>query len=488
MPFDYEPVFPAPTSRRRSLHPEPESLASSEKFKSFDNPAIKAASPTDHKEPAPSVLAKSADWIRSKGHTISFSALFLFTVILYLRPYELIPALSSFTSMAFYVGVITLTIYSATQLVLEGNLTARTREINLALLLGVAALLSMPLAINRAEAWKTFSELLIKALLIFIVIVNVVRTERRLLLLILLSLGVSVYLSINAIQDYQLGAFNPGNVDILRISGRIKGLFDNPNDLALHLSTIAPIAVCLAFAKRGVLRKFIYLGSAILMIAAIVVTFSRGGFLALVAVSFFLLFKLGRGRRLSTTATFIFAVLIFFAVAPGSYGGRLSTIFNTANDLTGSASQRNQVLKRSIVVTLRYPLFGVGIGNFHYRSFQELGTHNAYTQVGSEMGIPAMVVYIMFLIYPYKRLKEIEKATEGQTKDRYYYYLSIGLRASLIGYMVASFFAAVAYQWYIYYLVGYAIALRRIYLLRVQNDLPSGGQTLSSAPTEIVSR
>jgi len=165
--------------------------------------------------------------------------------------------------------------------------------------------------------------------------------------------------------------------------------------------------------------------------------------------------------------------VIFFALAPGSYGGRLSTIFDIGSDLTGSASQRNQVLKRSIFVTLRYPVFGVGLGNFHYKSFQELGTHNAYTQVGSEMGVAAMVIYIMFLVYPYKRLKEIEKASDGKKDERYYYYLSIGLRASLIGYMFASFFAAVAYQWYIWYLVGYAIALRRIYLSQTQKDAAS---------------
>ena len=46
-----------------------------------------------------------------------------------------------------------------------------------------------------------------------------------------------------------------------------------------------------------------------------------------------------------------------------------------------------------------------------------------------------------------------------------FYYLAIGLQASLVGFMVASFFAAVAYQWYIYYLVAYAIGLRRIYYL-----------------------
>ena len=373
--------------------------------------------------------------------------------------------------MAFYVGIITLSIYAITQIVVEGNLTTRTREVNLVLLLGVAALLSIPFAINPGEAWKTFSDLLVKTLLIFIVIVNVVRTERRLRLLMLLALGVSIYLSIAAIQDYQAGLFGIGTEITSRIMGRIKGLFDNPNDLALHLVTMVPIAVGLAMAKPGMFRKFVYIGAAGLMVAAIVVTFSRGGFLGLVAVSFFLVLKLGRKQRFPTMAGFFLAVVLFFALAPGSYGSRLSTIFNIGGDLTGSASQRNQVLKRSILVTLRYPLFGVGLGNFHYKSFQELGTHNAYTQVGSEMGVAAMIMYIMFLVYPYKRLKEIEKATDGKKDDRYYYYLSIGLRASLIGYMVASFFAAVAYQWYIYYLVGYAIALRRIYLSRTEKQL-----------------
>lgn len=469
---DYEPVVPSRARRARDFHAQPEAWPRAEKFKSFDSAIAKPTPPTDQQAAGePTVWTTSADWIRRRGHGITFCALFVFSVVLYLRPYELIPALSGFISMAFYVGVITLSIYAITQLVVDGNLTTRTREVNLVLLLGVAALLSIPFAINPAEAWQTFSELLVKTLLIFIVIVNVVRTERRLRLLMLLALGVSVYLSIAAIQDYQAGLFGIGTDVTSRIMGRIKGLFDNPNDLALHLVTMVPIAVGLAMAKPGMSRKFVYIGSAALMVAAIVVTFSRGGFLGLVAVSFFLVLKLGRKQRFPTMAGFFLAVVLFMALAPGGYGSRLSTIFNIGGDLTGSGSQRNQVLKRSILVTLRYPLFGVGLGNFHYKSFQELGTHNAYTQVGSEMGIPAMILYIMFLVYPYKRLKEIEKATDGKKDERYYYYLSIGLRASLIGYMVASFFAAVAYQWYIYYLVGYAIALRRIYLSHTQKEL-----------------
>jgi hypothetical protein len=39
----------------------------------------------------------------------------------------------------------------------------------------------------------------------------------------------------------------------------------------------------------------------------------------------------------------------------------------------------------------------------------------------------------------------------------------VGLEASLIAYMVASFFLSVAYTWYVFYLVGFAVSLRRIY-------------------------
>ena len=477
--FDYEPVFRSGARHKSELDAQNEKWSSSEKTSSdsektsSDNEVNTPGSTTSEEAPKDTLLfTERTNWVRTQGHTITFAALFLFTVVLYLRPYEFFPSLSSLTSMAFYTGVITLVIYAITQLTIEGNLTTRTREINLVLLLGVAALLSMPLAVSPGEAWETFTELLLKEILIFIVIVNVVRTERRLYWLLLLALVISVYLSFNAIQDYRLGIFKLGKEDnTFRIAGAIKGLFANSNDLALHLATMAPIAVALAFIKRGGLRKFIYLGAALLMVAGIVVTFSRGGFLALAAVSFFLVRKLGRNQRATSTAGFILAVVIFFAVAPGDYGGRLATIFNTANDLTGSANQRNQIMKRSFVVTLRYPVFGVGIGNFHYKSFQELGTHNAYTQVGSEMGIPAMIVYIMFLIYPFKRLTEIEKRTDGKKDERLYYYLAIGLKGSLVAYMVASFFAAVAYQWYIYYLVGYAIAARRIYVSRTQSEL-----------------
>ena len=478
--LDYDGVFPPKFSRLENAAPEPiepeivftpsgaaalpSNLAPAAPAKVPKAPAI----PGKEEKPKPSFMeVEAGKWTKTRGHGVTFACLYLFSIVLYFRPYELIPALSSLKSMAFYVGITTLVVYFFSQLVSEGNLTVRPREVNLVLLLGLGAILSIPLAIVPGEAWEQFYNLAIKTILIFIVFVNVVRTEKRMRLLWFLVLIVSIYLSVNLIKDYQSGVFKIGaaETNTQRVAGAIGNLFDNSNDLALHLVTIIPIAFALGLEKKGMLRKLIYFPITLLMIAAVIITFSRGGFLGLIVMSLVLVRKLGRRNRTTAMASLVFGVIFFLAVAPASYSGRLSTIFDSAADVTGSSSQRTQVLKRSILVALRYPLFGVGLGNFHYKSFQELGTHNAYTQVAAETGIASMVCYIMFLVYPLKRLRMIERELYERNENSRFYYLAIGLQASLIGYMVASFFAAVAYQWYIYYLVGYAIALRRIYYL-----------------------
>jgi O-antigen ligase len=168
----------------------------------------------------------------------------------------------------------------------------------------------------------------------------------------------------------------------------------------------------------------------------------------------------------ATTGALVFAVILFLAFAPGAYSSRLSSIFNSAADLTGSSSQRTEVLKRSVWVALRYPVFGVGIGNFRHKSPRNLETHNAYTQVAAELGLAAMVVYIMFLVHPIRRMRLIENECYGQQERRRFYYLSIGLQASLVGFMFSSFFGAVAYHWYVYYLVAYAVCLHRLYIMK----------------------
>jgi O-antigen ligase len=107
-----------------------------------------------------------------------------------------------------------------------------------------------------------------------------------------------------------------------------------------------------------------------------------------------------------------------------------------------------------------------------------LQTHNAYTQVSSELGILALIALLIFLISPIRKLSAIERTLFDKSEFTWIYYLSIGMQASIVAYMISSFFGPVAYNWFMYYLVAYAIAVRRIY--QVENKLPEGFEVKSN--------
>ncbi len=399
-------------------------------------------------------------WILKRGHALSFTGLFLFTFVLYFRPYEFFPSLTWLTSIAFWLAICTLVVFIPTQLGLEGRITSRPREVNLVLLLVLAALLSIPFALDPAVAWGSFTEYL-KVVVMFIVIVNVVRTEKRLRALILLALAASCFLSIGAAYDYRVGNLA---LDGRRIAGVIGGIFENPNDLALHLVTMVPISVGLLFATRSLLKKAAYLLCGIILVTGIIVTFSRSGFIAFVCAISFLIWKLAPRLRVVSAVLGLLAILALVGVAPSAFRSRMST---TQDE---SAFARLDDLKRSLFLTARHPVFGVGMGNYVIYSNRAKATHNAYTQVGAEMGVAAAIIYLMFVIAPLKPLRRIERENLNVKKKPRLHYLAIALQASLIGYMVASFFASVAYLWYVYYLVAYALCLRRIYQTAVSES------------------
>lgn len=395
-----------------------------------------------------------------RGHALTYAALFLFTIILYARPAEFYPSPLT-ASIALIVGLLTLAIYFPSQLALESTLSARPREVNLILLFCLIGLLSIPLAINPSEAWFQFSGTFIRCIVIFIVLVNAVRTERRLKGLLLLTIAVSCLLSMGALNDYRVGL---STVEGYRVGGVGTGIFGNSNDMAFHLVTIMPIAVALIFTGRGVARKVVFAVSVALMIGAIVVTYSRGAFLGGLIALGFMAWRLGRSNRLTILFLGIVVLLLILAVAPGNYSVRLLSILVPSLDPVGSSSARQGELFRSLYVALRHPLFGIGMGNYASEmSYTGLVTHNAYTQVASEMGVAALAIYTMFVVTPLKRLGQIARETLTARDNSPYYYLAVGLQASLLAYLVSSFFASVAYLWYVYYLVAYAVCLRRIY-------------------------
>jgi O-antigen ligase len=317
------------------------------------------------------------------------------------------------------------------------------------------------LAVNPATAWIEFSGSFIRCIVMFVIIVNVVRTEARLKGLLLLAIVSALWLSVGAINDYRLGLLT---VEGYRASGVGAGLFGNTNDMALHVVTILPICIALMFGSRSVFGKVAYGILATIMVAAVVLSYSRGAFLGLVVVLIFLALRIGRHHRTGIVIAILLITSALLLFAPGKYGMRLVSIVFPSLDTSGSADNRRGELFRSLYLAIRHPLLGIGMGNYQPEmSLTGKVTHNAYTQVGAEMGLVALVLYTMFIVTPLKKLGQIVRQATGETGGSHYYYLAVGLQASLLAYMVSSFFLSVAYFWYPYYLAGYAICLRRLY-------------------------
>jgi len=457
--WDYEPVAPlsgrAPRAGASLVAEDDEGAAVEISSQTSDS----EISTTEKKSAKKEKARDARGGILKRGHGLTYAALFLFTVVLYLRPGELYPSALT-ASIAFYIGVLTLGVFAVSQLGLEGTLTARTREVNLILIFCLFGLLSIPLALDPRLAWETFSGVFIRCVIIFVVMVNAVRTTKRLRGQVWVALAAAFCLSFVAVNDYRLGNLT---VEGYRVGGVGGGMFGNPNDLALFLVTVAPVSAAMFFGSRSVLGKAVYALTTLLLTAAVVVTFSRGGFLGLACAYTVMAWKLGRKNRVGVVLAVLACAALLVAVAPGNYLLRLLSIVSSDLDAVGSTGMRRQILLRSIWTAIVNPINGVGMGNFPLVSFRDLQSHNSYTQVAAEMGIPALVVYVLFVWTPFKGLRRIERETfEGRKRSRFF-HLSVGVQSAMVGYMVSSFFGSVAYLWYVYYVVGYAVCLRRIY-------------------------
>jgi hypothetical protein len=159
---------------------------------------------------------------------------------------------------------------------------------------------------------------------------------------------------------------------------------------------------------------------------------------------------------------------------PGSLKDRYATIFSddesigddqqSAQDAVvlgeaiGSSRARKALLLRSLKVTMEFPISGCGIGQFgnytagldheegRHAGWQ--GTHNTYTQVSSEAGIPALIVFLVLVVSCfrslgacYKRAARIQAAWARDIANMAY-----ALRTSLWGYAVCATFSYVAYD------------------------------------------
>jgi O-antigen ligase len=426
----------------------------------------------------PATAGSAVNWPkagdRPASFKVAFAGLFLFTLLLYARPQEMFPEFFGSFPLVKLVAIGTLLAYFFAKLSAGERLTHWSLELSMVLVIAALGIAFTPIAAAPQDSIKVLTDVFLKVVIIFLLMINLLDTPDRLRSIIKLSVICGTALAGFAFFSYVTGNFMVQDKKVTnRVAGIVAGMFGNPNDLALSLDLLLPLAVALALNSRGN-KRIVYSACVVLLAVGVVVTFSRGGFLGLVALALVLLWKFSRRRRGLTIFAFLLATGFFLFAMPAGYSGRLTTILSVEEDPTGSAQARRELLDRGIQVAANHLLIGVGMGNFHIYSIREQVAHNSYLEISSELGIAGLIAYLILIFAPLRSLRRIERETRMATRgalikggsdppEQQTYYFSVALQASIVAYMVCSFFGSVEYLWHLYYLVAYSLSLKAIY-------------------------
>ena len=400
----------------------------------------------------------------SRGkHWFAFAGIYLFTLLMYSRPHEIMPGVFGWLPLPKIVAISSILIYVASKLCAGEALIVWTLELKMMTLLWALGLLFAPVAASPGDSFNVLFDPLIKILIVFAMQTALVDTVSRYRAMMGIMVFCQALYSLSVINTFLTGGYSEMASFQARISGWGEYL-KNPNDIACVLALMAPLSVICALLQRGWKRWLLFAGAGVTAVA-ILFTYSRSGFLALIAPCGLLIWKATRGRRVKVLLPIAVIAAVLLVAAPGKYRTRLSTIFNPETDPTNSAQERQEHMIRAYEVAIRRPIFGVGMGNFHIYAINEMRAHNAYLEIAAELGVVGLITFVIIIFAPLRSLRRIERETaaDGPSPDPGKHIVSACLQASFVAFIIYGFFGSVQYDSYLYSLVALAVAFRRIH-------------------------
>lgn len=404
----------------------------------------------------------SLSMIEKKENALPFYALVFFTFMVYITPQAYVPVLEPLHLAKLSAGFAVAT-YILNALGRKQPLLKIDTETRLLFVIIFFAIISIPFSIWPGGSFGVFKDFYIKAIIIFLLIPNVVTSTKRLKVMLWSIIFFCTFMSIIAIRDFVTGNF----WQLDRIKGAGWGIAANPNDLALTVVLSIPFAMSFYLLYKNGLKKLISAAYIIIATYAVICTFSRGGLITLVVVYTVFIVKNIKKSGAKVIIPTVFLLIIFLSLIPGGYKEKMSSMFDFQKDKTGSALSRKEGIVQGAKIMLDNPLFGVGLG-MNILALNKKGgywtqTHNVYLEIGSEIGIPAMIIFLILLYKLVRGVNSIQKKCHRSLKSKELFFLAEGIEISLIGFFIAALFHPVAYHFYFYYIAGFVLALKNIY-------------------------
>ena len=158
---------------------------------------------------------------------------------------------------------------------------------------------------------------------------------------------------------------------------------------------------------RGWVKKAIYAGLMAALLYALILTMSRGAFLALLVVAF-MVFKDSKHKLVLVLVGVMVAASSWLVMSPAQKDRYLSLV---SSDAKGSAGVdgRFRGMQREFELGFRRPIFGHGLGTTPEAKYNFTGkrqaSHNLYAELLIEVGLIGMFLFLRILFRIYLNLK-----------------------------------------------------------------------------------
>jgi len=223
------------------------------------------------------------------------------------------------------------------------------------------------------------------------------------------------------------------------------GVENESNYEALMLLLCLPMAFWMTKYEQSSRWRRIGLGSCLLLAGGILLTESRTGIIAGSAIG--LLTALASKRKLLNIAFLAFIALAATTFGPNGLSERFHSIKFTGNAENGdeqSSRVHVELLKAGIRMMEAHPMFGIGMGRFkelapEYNpkilqvSNRSYIAHNTFIQIGSERGIPALLLFFAMLLVTFRNFR-LARLSSNMSLSA----LSLSMQISLIGIVIAN--------------------------------------------------
>jgi putative inorganic carbon (hco3(-)) transporter len=400
-----------------------------------------------------------------------FVGLLLFSLLAYMRIQDLTWGFAREIRWSFYVAIITFAGFFAS----TKERDFMKSDLRTAIMLVMVGLVGLSILYNRGPDPDDFPGFMEygKIVVIALFTTGMVKTRERLrMILWVIALSFAFY----GFKSGLAGILSGGSLVITRGPG---GMMKDNNDYALALGMGIPLLWMIAHSeKRDILRRSLLVCVPLTMIT-IVLTHSRGGFLAM---SVGILVMVWRSRN--RLAGFAMISLVAFAgilAAPKSYTERIQSIGSYEED--SSAQGRLAAWRVAGVMIARNPLFGVGFGHFldNYRYYDPAAkdvtmeqhnkhvAHNSYLQIWAECGTPTFMLYLSLILLSFIDLWRLRAIARRRYHSSWILNYTTMFEASLATFVMGSVFLNRAQFDLFYHMVALILAFTTVARAEMEN-------------------